>query len=131
MRKILPRRRIHRDAPPKIVYLIGFLAYVAWGSWTYLLFNFSPENPLNRVLFLGALAAAVFLTSLFLLYQSGRILTGRAPRVIFYPAARRAVLLTGYILLLAGMQLLEIFTWVNAGLLGLILLLTEIQLSRR
>src|SRR3972149_3831706 len=120
MRKTLPKRKINRDAPPKIVYLIGFLAYAAWGAWAYLLFNFSPETLPNRVLFLTALAAAVFLTFLFLFYQSGKTLTGRAPEVIFYPAVRRALFLAGYVLLLAGMRLLGIFTWVNAGLLGLI-----------
>ncbi len=130
MRKILSRRRINRDAPPKIVYLIGFLAYAAWGTWAYLLFNFSPDTLPNRILFLAALAAAVFFTFLFLFYQSGKTLTGRAPEVIFYPAVRRALFLTGYVLLLAGMRLFGIFTWINAGLLGLILLLTEIQLSR-
>ncbi|SRR4030042_1621067 len=131
MRKTLSKRKSSRDAPPKIIYLVGLLAYAAWGGWAYLLFNFSPEESLNRTFFLAVLFAAVFFTFLFLFYQGGKVTSGRSSEVVFYPAVRRAFFLAIFVLSLAGMRLLEIFTWINAGLLGTILLLTEFQLSRR
>jgi len=51
MRKTLNRRKINRDTPPKIVYLIGFLAYAAWGGWAYLLLYRPPDEPVNRLFF--------------------------------------------------------------------------------
>ena len=59
-RKILPKHSTHRDTTPKIIYLIGLLAYVFWGAWGYILFNFPPDNIRNRLFFLGALFAAFF-----------------------------------------------------------------------
>jgi len=130
MRKTLPRRKTNRDASPKVIYLIGFLAYAAWGAWAYLLFKSSPEGTSSRILFLAALTAATFLTFLFLFYQISKAISGRSPEVVFYPAARRALFLSVFGLVLGGMQILGIFTWINAGLIGLILLLVEIQISR-
>ncbi|GMR19010.1 MAG: hypothetical protein BMS9Abin34_134 [Patescibacteria group bacterium] len=130
MRKILPKKRIKRDAPPKIIYLIGILAYAVWVGWGYVLLKVSPNTLPHRLLFLGALFSALFLTFLFLFYQAGKIITGRAPSVVFYPAVRRALFTGGWVAAAGTMQLLGIFNWVNVGLLGLILLLTEVQISR-
>ena len=129
-RKILPKRSTHRDTTPKIIYLIGFLAYVFWGAWGYILFNFPPDNIRNRLFFLGALFAAFFFTFLFLFYEIGKITTGKAPSVVFYPAVRRAFFAAIFFALWAIMSLLGIASLINIGLFGLILLLTEVQISR-
>lgn len=129
-RKVLSKRKTKRDTTPKIVYLIGILAYGAWFGWGYILLKFSPDSLPNRLLFLGGFFLALFLTFLFLFYQAGKILTSKAPSVVFYPAVRRAFLVGGFFFLLGVMKLLGIFTLTNAGLFGLILLLTEIQISR-
>jgi len=131
MRKVLSKRKVNRDASPKIVYLVGFLAYGAWGAWAYLLFTRDPFELANRFFFVAALAIAVFFTALFLLYQAGKIVTGKAAEVVFYPSARRALFVSVFFLLAALMRLIGIFSWLNAGLLALILLLTEIWKSIR
>src|SRR3989304_5779429 len=115
MRKVLTKRKINRDTPPKIVYLIGFLAYGAWGAWAYLLLYRPPDETMNRFLFVLAFCGAIFFTALFL----------------FYPAARRAFFVSIFFLATALMRLIGIFSWINAGLLALILLLTEIWKSTR
>jgi len=131
MRKVLPaRKRVKRDATPKVVYLIGFLAYAAWGSWAWILLNLSSEEVLNQLAFLGASFLALFLTFLFLFYQAAKEATGKAPAVVFYPAARRAFFVAVFFPILGAMKLLGIFNLTNAGLLGLILLLIEFQISR-
>ena len=131
MRKTLSRRKINRDTSPKIIYLIGFLAYAAWGAWAYLLFNRDPNELANRIFFVLAIAAAFFFTALFLFYQLGKIATGKAAEVVFYPAARRALFISLFFLATALMRLIGIFSWMNAGLLALILILTEIWKSTR
>ena len=127
---MLPKRRSNRDAPPKIVYLIGFLAYGAWGAWAYLLFSRDPAEPGNRLLFVAAFIAAVFFTGLFLFYQVGKAISGKAAQVVFYPSARRALFLSAFFLLAALMQLGGILNWITGTTLALILLLTEIWKSR-
>jgi len=131
VRKVLPKRKTSRDASPKIVYLVGFLAYSAWGAWAYILFTRNPVELANRFLFVAAFAGAIFFTALFLLYQAGKIVTGKAAEVVFYPSARRALFVAAFFLFAALMQLVGIFSWLNAGLLALILLLTEIWKSTR
>ena len=131
MRKVLTKRKINRDTPPKIVYLIGFLAYGAWGAWAYLLLYRPPDETMNRFLFVLAFCGAIFFTALFLFYQLGKIVTGKAAEVVFYPAARRAFFVSIFFLATALMRLVGIFSWINAGLLALILLLTEIWKSTR
>jgi hypothetical protein len=131
MRKTLSKRKISRDTPPKIVYLIGFLAYAAWGAWAYLLLYQPPNETVNRLFFVLAFCVAIFFTALFLFYQIGKIATGKAAEVVFYPAARRAFFASAFFLTTALMQLIGIFSWLNAGLLALILLLTEIWKSTR
>jgi hypothetical protein len=131
MRKTLNRRKINRDTPPKIVYLIGFLAYAAWGGWAYLLLYRPPDEPVNRLFFVLSFCGAIFFTALFLFYQLGKIATGKAAEVVFYPAARRAFFASIFFLATALMRLVGIFSWINAGLLALILLLTEIWKSTR
>ena len=131
MRKTLNRRKINRDTPPKIVYLIGFLAYAAWGGWAYLLLYRPPDEPVNRLFFVLSFCGAIFFTALFLFYQLGKIATGKAAEVVFYPAARRAFFVSIFFLATALMRLIGIFSWINAGLLALILLLTEIWKSTR
>lgn len=130
MRKTLPKQKSRRDTTPKIIYLLGLLAYAAWAGWGYLLINRSPEQLADRALFLGAAFLALFLTGVFLFYQAGRTLTGKSPRVVFYPAARRALFFALFFLLVGVMKILSILNPLNAGLLGLILLLVEIQASR-
>ena len=130
-RKILPKPRVSRDAPPKILYLVGFLAYASWFGWGYLLFNFPPDPVLNRLLFLGALFTALLFSFLFLFYEGGKLLTGKSSSLVFYPAMRRALLLALFFSLSAGMRILGIANWLNLSLLGLVLLLSEIQISRR
>ncbi|MEX0587583.1 MAG: hypothetical protein WD159_02430, partial [Patescibacteria group bacterium] len=85
----------------------------------------------NRLLFLLASGAAIFFTALFLFYHLGKAATGKAAEVVFYPAARRALFAGLFFLTLGLMRLVGIFSWVNAGLLALILLLTEIWKSAR
>jgi hypothetical protein len=131
MRKILSKRKINRDTSPKIIYLIGLLAYAAWGGWTYLLLYRSPDELTNRLFFILSFTAAVFFTALFLFYQLGKVATGKAAEMVFYPAARRALLLGFFFLATALMKLIGIFSLLNAGLLALILLLTEIWKSTR
>lgn len=129
-RKILPKRRASRDTPPKIVYLIGLLAYAVWIGWAYILFYLSPAPIYNRLLFLGTLSLALFLTFLFLFYEIGKISTGKAPSIVFYPAVRRAFITVIFFVTSAIMQLFDIANWINVGLLGIVLLLTEVQVSR-
>ena len=131
MRKTLPKRKIGRDTPPKIVYLIGFLAYAAWGAWAYLLLYRPPDETVDRLLFVLAFCGAIFFTALFLFYQIGKVATGKAAEVVFYPAVRRAFLTSIFFLATALMRLVGIFSWINAGLLALVLLLTEIWKSTR
>lgn len=131
MRKTLPARKTNRDATPKIIYLVGFLAYGAWGTWAYLLLYHSPDELVNRVFFILAFCAAIFLTALFLFFQVGKAITGKSVELVFYPAARRALFASFFFLAAALMKLIGIFSWLNAGLLALILLLTEIWKSTR
>ncbi|NIT03726.1 hypothetical protein GTO10_02220 [Candidatus Saccharibacteria bacterium] len=131
MRRTLPtRKKIKRDATPRVIYLIGFLAYAAWGGWAWVLFNLAPEGVPNQLVFLGTSFLALFLTFLFLFYQAAKEATGKAPPVVFYPAARRAFFVAFFFPALGVMKLLGIFNLINAGLLSLILLLVEIQISR-
>lgn len=130
MRKLLRKRKINHDAPPKVIYLIGLLAYAAWGAWAYLLFSRDPAELENRLLFVAAFITAIFLTFLFLLYQVGKIISGRAARVIFYPSARRALFVSAFFLLAALMRLGGILNWITGVTLASILLLTEIWKSR-
>ncbi|OGC59683.1 hypothetical protein A2890_02150 [candidate division WWE3 bacterium RIFCSPLOWO2_01_FULL_53_14] len=131
MRKTLSARKSNRDRTPKIVYLVGFLAYGAWGAWAYLLIYRSPDELVHRLFFILAFCAAIFLTALFLFYQIGKAATGKAAEIVFYPAARRAIFVSFFFLATALMRLVGIFSWLNAGLLALILLLTEIWKSTR
>ena len=131
VRKVLPKRGPKRDATPKVVYLIGILAYAAWAGWAYVLVTLSPDGLGNRVLFLLSAFLALFLTFLFIFYQTGRFTTGKAPSVVFYPAARRAFLVGIFVFIVGVMKLLKIFNILNAGLLGLVMLLLEIQISKR
>jgi len=130
MRKTLPKQKTKRDTTPKVVYLLGLLAYAAWAGWVYVLINRSPEQFADRLIFLGASFLALFLTGIFLFYQAGRTFTGKSARVVFYPAARRALFFAVFFFLIGVMKILSILNPVNAGLLGAILLLVEIQASR-
>jgi len=130
MRKTLSKKAAKRDTTPKIIYLLGLLAYAAWAGWGYVLINHSPDQFADRMLFLGASFLALFLTSMFLFYQAGKSFTGKAARVVFYPAVRRAFFFAIFFSLLGVMKILSILSLVNAGLLGAILLLVEIQASR-
>lgn len=130
MRKILPKRRTKRDATPRIVYLVGALAYLFWAGWAFTLFKLPPDSSPYRLLFLGTLFLALFSTFLFFFYEGGKILTRRSPAVLFYPATRRSFFVAAFFTLAAGMKLVGISNLVNVSLFGLILLLVEIQLSR-
>ncbi len=130
-RKVLSKRGPKRDATPKVVHLIGILAYTAWGGWAYILINLSPDAIGNKMLFLLAAFGALFLTFLYLFYQAGKAATGKSPSIVFYPASRRAFFVGIFVFLLGAMKLLKIFNILNAGLLGLVMLLLEVQLSRK
>ena len=129
-RKILPKHSTHRDATPKIIYFIGLFAYLFWAGWVYILLKLSPSLLTNRLLFLGTLFGAVFFTFLFLFYEGGKISTGKAPPIVFYPAVRRAFLAAIFLFFWFAMSLFSIANPINIGLFGLILLLVEIQISR-
>jgi len=132
MRHALPRQKPQKHgATPGLIYLIGLLAYGAWGSWVYLLLTFSPDDIKNRLLFLVTFFLAVFFTGLFLFYQISHAVSSKAPRVIFYPAARRGLFLALFFLVLGAMKLFNIFNLLNSFLLGAILLLIEFQATRR
>ncbi|MEX1061597.1 MAG: hypothetical protein WEC39_00560 [Patescibacteria group bacterium] len=132
MRRTLPRQKTHkRDATPGLIYLVGILAYGAWGGWFYLLLTRSPEDLKNRLLFLGSFFLAILFTGVFLFYQVSHATTGKTPRVIFYPAARRGLFLAVFFLSLGAMKIFTILNPLNAFLLGAILLLIEFQASRR
>ncbi|MDP1710760.1 MAG: hypothetical protein Q8L46_02370 [candidate division WWE3 bacterium] len=130
MRKVLRKRKTSRDAPPKAIYLIGLLAYGVWGAWAYLLFSRDPAEPENRLFFIAAFSAAIFFTVLFLFYQVGKIISGKAAPLVFYPSARRALFVSAFFLIAALMQLWGILNWVTGTTLALIMLLTEIWKSR-
>src|SRR3990172_4935762 len=123
MRHALPRQKPQKHgATPGLIYLIGLLAYGAWGSWVYLLLTFSPDDIKNRLLFLGTFFLAVFFTGLFLFYQISHATSSKSPRVIFYPAARRGLFLALLFLALGTMKLFNILNLLNAFLLVAILL---------
>ena len=132
MRHTLPHQKPQkRDTTPGLIYLIGILAYGAWGGWVYLLLTSSPQDLKNRLFFLGTFFLAIFFTGIFLFYQISHATTGKTPRIIFYPAVRRGFFLGVLFLGLGAMKLFTILTPLNAFLLGAILLLVEFQASRR
>ena len=130
MRRTLPKRKIRREGMPRFLYPIAFLAFASWVGWGYLLLFVPPAEPINRALFLGTLCLALFFTFSFLLYEVSSLFREAKPRELFYPAVRRALFITAFFGLAGAMKLLEIANPLNVILFGLILLLTEIQLSR-
>jgi len=131
MRKILPKRTIKREGTPRFIYLIGFLAYASWAGWGYILYFVPPDKLTNQLIFLVALFFALFFTLTFLLFEITKLITGGKPAETFYPSARRAFLIAAFISLSGSMRLLGIANPLNLSLFGLILLLTEVQLSHR
>ena len=130
MRKILPKRTIRREGIPRLLYLISFLAFAFWAGWGYILFFIPPDKLINQLLFLGVSFLALFFTFTFLLHEISSLIKKAKPAEIFYPAARRAFLIAAFFSLVGTMKLLGIANPINLVLFGLILLLTEIQITR-
>jgi len=130
--KCLPKkkRKSRKEGTPKFLYLLVFLAFASWTGWAYLLLSVPPDAPITRILFLGLLFLALFFTLAFLFYEAANLIKGGHPRELFLVSTRRALLTATFVCLTGAMKLLEIATLPNVGLLGLILLLAEIQLSR-
>lgn len=131
MRRVLPKvKRTRREGTQRFLYLIAFLALASWAGWGYLLFFVSPSGLRGRALFLISVFFGLFFTLTFLLCEASSIFTGGEPHGIFVTAVRRAFFVALFITFAGSMKLLGIASLLNITLFGLILLLTEIQLSR-
>jgi hypothetical protein len=131
MRRVLPKgKRIRRERTPRFIYLVAFLALTSWAGWGYLLFSVSPSGLTGQALFLISAFFGLLFTLTFLLYEGASIFTGRDPHKIFIAAIRRAFFIALFATFAGAMKLLEVVNLLNLTLFGLILLLTEIQLSR-
>ena len=130
MRRTLPKRKIKREGMPRFLYPIAFLAFAFWAGWGYLLFFIPPNKLISRILFLGVLFFALFLTFAFLFYEISSLFRKVKPRELFYPAARRALFIAAFFSFAGAMKLLGIANPLNLALFGAILLLTEIQITR-
>ena len=131
-RKILPRKSSKRVKTPNFIYPLVLLAFVSWGGWGYTLLFVQPTTLSGKALFLATLFLALFFTLTFLFYEAAAVLLRKGkPREIFYPAVRRALFVASFVSLSGVMVLTEVANTINLVLFGLILLLTEIQLSRR
>lgn len=131
MKRVLPKkRRIRREGMPRFLYPISFLAFAFWAGWGYLLFFVPPDGLIAQILFLGTLFLALFFTLTFLFYEISSLFKKVKPRELFYPAARRAFIIAAFFGLAGAMKLLKIANPLNLILFGMILLLTEIQITR-
>ena len=131
MRKILSKKTIKRDRTLKFPYLLALLAYAAWGGWGYLLFFVPPSSTATKILFLTALFFGIFFTLTFLYYEVRRLINpGTLPSEALRVGGRRSLLISIFITLVGAMKLMDIANMLNLVLFGLILLLTEIQISR-
>jgi apolipoprotein N-acyltransferase len=133
MRKVLPKKRtVKKEGTPRFLYLSAFLAFASWSGWAYLLFSTPPDDVITKIFFLGLLFLAFLTTFTFLFYELERIVR---PAGLLRDAAtkwgRRSLLLAGFVFLAGLMRLLNIANLLNLVLFALIILLTEIQLSRR
>jgi hypothetical protein len=131
MRRVLPKRSSPGTKTPRFLYPLALLAFASWGGWGYILFFVSPDSLLEQALFLLTLFLALFFTGTFLLYEITTLIKGGKPNELFYPAARRAFFLSSYLSLSGAMVIAEVANTINLVLFGLILILTEVQLSRR
>lgn len=131
MRRVLPKRKIRREGTPRFLYLISFLAFASWAGWGYLLFFVPPDKTVARILFLGTLFLALLFTFTFLLYEVSSLFRKVKLHELLYPAIRRAFFVASFFGLAGAMKLLEILNPLNLVLLGTILILAEIQLTRR
>jgi len=130
MRKTLPKRTVRREGIPRFLYLISFLAFVFWAGWGYILFNVAPDKLINQLLFLGVSFLALFFTFTFLLHEISTLIKKAKPTETFYPAIRRAFFIAAFLSLAGAMKLMQIANPINLILFGLILLLTEVQITR-
>jgi hypothetical protein len=131
MRRVLPKgKRIRREGTPRFLYLIAFLAIASWAGWGYLLFFVSPSGLTGQVLFLISAFFGLFFTLTVLLYEAASIFTGGEPHRVFIAASRRSFFIALFTAFAGAMKLLGIVNLLNLTLFGLILLLTEIQVSR-
>lgn len=133
MWRVLPKKkRIKREGMPRFLYLLSFLAFASWAGWGYLFFFASPDKPSNRILFLLTLFLALFFTFTFLFYEASQIFNaGAPPSPRLQGAGRRAFFIAAFIAFTGAMKLLGIANPANLALFGIILLLTEIQITRR
>lgn len=133
MWKVLPKKkRIKREGMPRFLYLLTLLAFASWAGWGYLFFFVPPDELLPRILFLLTLFLALFFTFTFLFYELSRLFRPAGlPAEALAKAGRRAFLIATFFGLAGAMKLLGIVNPLNLVLFGTILLLTEIQFSRR
>lgn len=130
MRKTLPKRTIRREGIPRLLYLVSFLGFASWVGWGYILLSVVPDKLINQLLFLGVLFLALFFTFTFLLYEISSLVRKAKPTELFYPTVRRSFFIAAFCSLAGVMKLLKVANPINLILFGLILLLTEIQLTR-
>ena len=132
MWKVLPKkRRIKQEGTPRFLYLLAFLAFSSWGGWGYLLLFTSPTKLETQLLFLGVFSLALLFTLTFLFWEVASLFIREEPRQLFYSTFRRAFFIAFFLGFGGTLKLLKLANPFNLALFALILLLTEIHLSRR
>jgi len=115
--------------PTTIVSLI--MATLCWLGLGYLMFAYPPDA-LGRVLFLSLILLAVsFTCAPLLLAVHGRLARGSDEPARRGAAWREAGLLGLFCGLCAWLRFIRVLNWVNALLLAVVLVLTEILLLAR
>jgi len=130
VRRFLPKHTIQRERTPRFLYLLSLLAFASWGGWGYLLLFVPPDKLGVQILFLLILFLALLFTLTFLFFEITSLFKKRGSRELFYLSARRAFFIALFTGFAGALKLLKIVSLPNLILFGLILLLTEIQLSR-